>query len=47
LPYYDFTSSGALTWMVEAFKQWAGSSDVPRGVRDFPEGHLAATAGMG
>jgi len=22
----SFTSSGALTWMVEAFKQWIGST---------------------
>jgi len=37
LPYYDFTSSGPLTWMVEAFKQWTGSSDVPAGFAIFPK----------
>jgi pimeloyl-ACP methyl ester carboxylesterase len=37
LPYYDFTNSGALTWMVEAFKQWTGSSDVPTAFAIFPK----------
>ena len=37
LPYYDFTNSGAITWMVEAFKQWTGSSDVPAGFARFPK----------
>jgi hypothetical protein len=37
LPYYDFTSSGPLTWAVEAFKQWTGSSDVPAGSAIFPK----------
>jgi pimeloyl-ACP methyl ester carboxylesterase len=37
LPYYDFTNSGALTWMREAFKQWVGSSDVPAGFARFPK----------
>jgi pimeloyl-ACP methyl ester carboxylesterase len=37
LPYYDFTSSGPLTWMVEAFKQWTGSSDVPAAFATFPK----------
>jgi pimeloyl-ACP methyl ester carboxylesterase len=37
LPYYDYTSSGALTWMVEAFKQWTGSSDVPAAFAMFPK----------
>jgi microsomal epoxide hydrolase len=37
LPYYDFTSSGPLTWMIEAFKQWAGSSDVPAAFAIFPK----------
>jgi len=37
LPYYDFTNSGALTWMVEAFKQWTGSSDVPTAFALFPK----------
>jgi pimeloyl-ACP methyl ester carboxylesterase len=37
LPYYDFTSSGALTWIKEAFKQWTGSSSVPAGFAMFPK----------
>ena len=37
LPYYDFTSSGALTWMKEAFKQWVGSSKVPAAFARFPK----------
>ena len=37
LPYYDFTNSGALTWMVEAFKQWTGSSKVPAAFARFPK----------
>jgi microsomal epoxide hydrolase len=37
LPYYDFTNSGALTWMVEAFKQWTGSSSVPAAFAMFPK----------
>jgi microsomal epoxide hydrolase len=37
LPYYDFTSSGPLTWMVEAFKQWTGSSTVPAAFARFPK----------
>jgi len=37
LPYYDFTNSGPLTWMVEAFKQWTGSSDVPAAFALFPK----------
>jgi hypothetical protein len=37
LPYYDFTSSGFLTWMVEAVKQWTGSADVPGGFAIFPK----------
>jgi pimeloyl-ACP methyl ester carboxylesterase len=28
-PYYDFTNSGAMRWLAEAFKQWAGSARVP------------------
>jgi hypothetical protein len=31
----QFTNSGALTWMVEAFEQWTGSSDVPAHLRCF------------
>jgi pimeloyl-ACP methyl ester carboxylesterase len=37
LPYYDFTSSGALTWIKEAIKQWTGSSSVPTGFAMFPK----------
>jgi pimeloyl-ACP methyl ester carboxylesterase len=37
LPYFDFTSSGPLTWMSEAFKQWTGSSDVPAAFAMFPK----------
>ena len=37
LPYYDFTNGGALTWMVEAFKQWTGSTDVPAAFALFPK----------
>ena len=37
LPYYDFTSSGPLTWMAEAVKQWTGSSDVPAAFALFPK----------
>jgi pimeloyl-ACP methyl ester carboxylesterase len=37
LPYHDFSSSGALRWMVEAFKQWTGSSDVPAAFALFPK----------
>ena len=37
LPYYDFAASGALRWMVEAFKQWTGSTDVPAAFALFPK----------
>jgi microsomal epoxide hydrolase len=37
LPYHDFTKSGPLTWMVEAFKEWTGSSDVPAAFAMFPK----------
>jgi microsomal epoxide hydrolase len=37
LPYYDFTNSGALTWIVEAFKQWTGSTKVPAAFAMFPK----------
>ena len=37
LPYYDFMNSGPLTWMVEAVKQWSGSSKVPAAVAKFPK----------
>jgi microsomal epoxide hydrolase len=37
LPYYDFTTSGAVRWMKEAFKQWIGSTDVPAAFAIFPK----------
>jgi hypothetical protein len=37
LPYYDFTSSGALRWMVEGVKQWIGSTAVPAAFALFPK----------
>jgi pimeloyl-ACP methyl ester carboxylesterase len=37
LPYADFTTSGALTWMVEGFKQWMGSKAVPAAFAMFPK----------
>ena len=36
LPYADFVQSGPLTWAVEAFKQWTGSTDVPAAFARFP-----------
>src|SRR6185295_17256396 len=37
LPYYDFMNSGAKTWIVEAFKNRVGSSDVPAAFARFPK----------
>ena len=37
LPYADFVNAGAMTWTVEAFKQWVGSTDVPAGFAMFPK----------
>jgi pimeloyl-ACP methyl ester carboxylesterase len=37
LPYYDFMNSGATTWIVEAFKNWVGSSRVPAAFARFPK----------
>jgi microsomal epoxide hydrolase len=37
LPYADFVHSGALTWTIEAFKQWAGSTSVPAAFAMFPK----------
>ena len=37
LPYSDFTTSGAMRWMIEAFKQWTGSSTVPAAFAIFPK----------
>jgi pimeloyl-ACP methyl ester carboxylesterase len=36
LPYYDFANAGALTWIEEGVKKWAGSSDVPAAFALFP-----------
>jgi pimeloyl-ACP methyl ester carboxylesterase len=36
-PYYDFTNSGAMRWLAEAFKQWTGSSRVPAAFALFPK----------
>ena len=37
MPYYDFTNSGPKTWIVEAFKQWVGSTKVPAAFARFPK----------
>jgi len=37
LPYADFVNAGALTWTVEAFRQWVGSTDVPAAFAMFPK----------
>ena len=37
LPYADFVNAGALTWAVEAFRQWMGSTDVPAAFAMFPK----------
>ena len=37
LPYHDFMNAGATTWIVEAFKNWVGSSRVPAGFARFPK----------
>jgi microsomal epoxide hydrolase len=37
LPYADFVNAGALTWTIEAIKQWAGSTSVPAGFAMFPK----------
>jgi len=37
LPYADFVNSGPLTWAIEAFKQWTGSTDVPAAFACFPK----------
>jgi pimeloyl-ACP methyl ester carboxylesterase len=37
LPYYDFTNSGAMTWVVEGVKQWMGSTGVPAAFARFPK----------
>jgi microsomal epoxide hydrolase len=37
LPYHDVTHAGALRWMLEKAKEWAGSSNVPTGFALFPK----------
>lgn len=37
LPYADFVNAGAARWMVEAFRQWIGSTDVPAAFAMFPK----------
>lgn len=37
LPYADFVNAGALTWTIEAFKQWTGSTGVPAAFAMFPK----------
>jgi pimeloyl-ACP methyl ester carboxylesterase len=34
--YYDATNAGALTWVVEMFRKWLGSTSVPTGFASFP-----------
>jgi microsomal epoxide hydrolase len=36
LPYYEYASAGAITWMKEGIKQWTGSSKVPAAFAQFP-----------
>lgn len=36
LPYYDYANAGALTWIGEKLKEWAGSSKVPAAFAMFP-----------
>ena len=47
LPYYDFMNSGAKTWIVEAFKNWVGSSKRTGGLRAVPQGHLGSASRVG
>jgi pimeloyl-ACP methyl ester carboxylesterase len=35
-PYYDVANAGAVTWIIELFKKWVGSSSVPTGFASFP-----------
>ena len=35
-PYYDAANAGAVTWVVDLFKKWTGSSSVPTGFAIFP-----------
>ena len=36
LPYYDVTTAGAMTWIKQKLKEWAGSSKVPAAFAMFP-----------
>lgn len=36
LPYFDYANAGALTWIGEKIKEWAGSSKVPAAFAMFP-----------
>jgi microsomal epoxide hydrolase len=37
MPYADFVNSGAVTWAIEGFKQWIGSTSVPASFAMFPK----------
>lgn len=37
LPYYDYSNAGALTWVKEGIKNWAGSCKVPAAFALFPK----------
>jgi pimeloyl-ACP methyl ester carboxylesterase len=36
LTYFDYANAGALTWMAQGLKNWAGSSTVPAAFALFP-----------
>ncbi len=36
LPYFDYANAGAMTWMSQGLKNWAGSSSVPAAFALFP-----------
>ncbi len=36
LPYFDYANYGAMTWMAQGLKNWAGSSSVPAAFALFP-----------
>ena len=37
LPYYDFASAGATTWIGQKLRQWLGSSSTPAAFAMFPK----------
>jgi pimeloyl-ACP methyl ester carboxylesterase len=37
LPYYDYSNAGAMTWIKQGIKAWAGSSEVPAAFALFPK----------